>query len=437
MDLRSLALEIEEKVTLVDTGEVPVLAEDFENKSTRSDDDTISQIGGVAVEYSMEFDGLSEIDDIDEGYISRTRDMKASYKGSFASTKSGKKSRGDGPIKLFTRRTAQILDVSEREVPEILVNSPKKALRVNGLRFEKGVDGATQAILVDDTLRSEGIEAWRLDWFDGAFIFDAADTAKVQKQTLAEQGKIFIQNPSSYLPVIALEPTHSRNILDMCSAPGGKTALIAALTAESNVNLIANEPKGRRMQKLKEVLGILGVQDVEFMDHDGRHLPNLLGRETFDRILVDAECSTEAGINFESKEPLKDWNIDRVKRVSILQKQLITAAYDLLEPGGVLVYSTCTLSPEENEGVVSTLLERRSDAVVQPVSFEAEETIRKIKIWQGERYPKEVYDRCLRIFPSDYMEGFFLSRIRKPTGIKEIDESFEDVISIERSAQLK
>lgn len=377
---------------------------------------------------------VDSVDDHD--YTPRTRDIKKDYHRGYVRPKNGgTKGRGEGPLKVFTRRTAQILDVSEREVADILVNPPHKGVRINSLRFDADQDDTTRGQIVKDALSTEGIDVQPLDWFDDAYIFDAADTGKLQQHELTQAGKIFIQNPSSYLPVFALEPAEGHNILDMCSAPGGKTALIAALMADNEAEIIANEPKGRRMQRLKEVLGTLGVNNVVFADHDGKHLPNLFGHNRFDRVLVDAECSTEAGINFESKTPLKGWSIDRVKRVSVLQKQLITAAYDLLLPGGVLVYSTCTLSPEENEGVVTSLLERREDAVVQPVSFDAEKTIRSIKIWQGKRYPKEVYEGAIRVFPHDYMEGFFLSRIRKPTGVKEIDDSFEDVVSIESVAK--
>lgn len=380
-----------------------------------------------------------DIDPVNEqaGYTPKTRELKQNYKRGYTGTGASKGARSESPVKLFTRRTAQILDVSEREVPELLVNSPSKAFRINNLRFDPEMAREARTSLVAETMAAAEVDTWTLDWFDEARIFEASDTATVQSQDIATDGKVFIQNPSSYLPVFALDPAKGRSILDMCSAPGGKAALIASLAAEQgqDIRLYANEPKGRRMQKLKDVLGTLGVVNAELLEHDGKHLPNLLGKGIFDRILVDAECSTEAGINFASRNPLKDWSMERVQRVSVLQKQLVTAAYDMLEPGGVLVYSTCTLSPEENEGVISALTQRRRDAVIQPISFTAEENGKKVKSWQGQRYSSEVYNRCLRIFPNDYMEGFFVARIRKPTGIKDIDDTYEDVVSLEKIAR--
>lgn len=366
----------------------------------------------------------------------RTRDTKSQQgRGGYSRKPSTKMSKGfnESALSVFTRRTAQILDITKDDVATVMVAPEQKAVRTNALQFESVTLEEQKAII------ENGLEAYNIQdlaWFDGAYLFDAADTGAVQAHELTQEGKTFIQNPSSFLPVIALEPASGKSILDMCSAPGGKAALIAAMAKDVvGVEIFANEPKARRAQRMREVFGVLGAESIVSLDMDGRHLPATLGRARFDRILVDAECSTDAGINFESSNPLKDWTVDRVQRMSTLQKQLITSAYDMLQPGGVLVYSTCTLSPEENEEVVASLIGRRKDAIVQPLEFTSEETVRKIKKWNGTQYPSEVSNGIVRIFPSDYMESFSLTRIRKPTGDESIDASYTEPVILEEAIQ--
>jgi len=362
----------------------------------------------------------------------RTRDIKSkSGRGGYSRKPSDKMSKAsnESALSVFTRRTAQILDVTKDEVSEIMVAPSQKAVRANPLQFE-GVSPEEQRSILEDGFEQFNVEA--LPWYEGAYLFDAQDTPNVQSHILTQEGKAFIQNPASFLPVIALEPSSGQRMLDMCSAPGGKATLIAAMSRNvEGAEIYANEPKARRAQRMREVFGMLGASDIISLDQDGRHLPSTLGRARFDRILVDAECSTDSGINFESSNPLKDWTVDRVQRMSTLQKQLVTSAYDMLQPGGILVYSTCTLSPEENEEVVSALLDRRRDAIVQPLEFESEETVRKIKKWNGTQYPDQVSSGVMRIFPNEYMESFCLTRIRKPTGDESIDASYAKPVILE------
>jgi len=209
--------------------------------------------------------------------------------------------------------------------------------------------------------------------------------------------------------------------------------MIASLTGKPT-NLTLNEPKETRVKKLQEVLDIQGVIGAQIISEDGRHLPNQLTNK-FDRVIIDAECSTEAGINFLSKAPLSGWSEEYILGLSVLQKQLISAGYDLLKPGGVLIYSTCTFAPEENEAVIASLLERRSDAVVQPLVFTAEKRIRKIKSWKGKHFPAHISESVLRIYPSDYMEGFFVARIRKPTGQGKLDSKITDQVDLAKLAK--
>lgn len=125
--------------------------------------------------------------------------------------------------------------------------------------------------------------------------------------------------------MLALDVHENMTVLDMCSAPGGKAALVAALSG-IETRIIANEPNDPRMQKLQLVMELLGVKNVSYTQHHGKQLPAVVGKETCDRVLVDAECSTEAEFNFKSKAPLGGWNLDRVTRLMFYKNNLLWPA---------------------------------------------------------------------------------------------------------------
>lgn len=328
----------------------------------------------------------------------------------------------------FLRRVSIILDISEHEVRHILVNPPFKTFRINRLKHKQ------TAGKIVEVFENQNIRIRPLGWYPDAYIFDAEDTAKIQASELAQNGEIFIQNASSFLPVFALQLNKNDEILDMCSAPGGKASMIASIVG-SSANLFMNEPKPGRVSKLQEVVSLQGFDVINITMEDARHMSDMSSKQ-FDKVLIDAECSTEAGTNFLSRYPLEGWSIDKIKELSVLQKQMLTSGYDLLKPGGVLVYATCTFAPEENEAVVSSLLERRPEAIVQPLTFNSERKARKVKSWEGKGISPQVYDRVLRIFPSEYMEGFFLARIRKPSGSDSYDKKLTEPVNLDLVASL-
>jgi 16S rRNA C967 or C1407 C5-methylase (RsmB/RsmF family) len=131
----------------------------------------------------------------------------------------------------------------------------------------------------------------------------------------------------------------------------------------------------------------------------------------FDRVLVDAPCSGTGTIR-KSVKTLLMWNPEMIKRMAALQRKLIVAAYGLLKPGGTLVYSTCSTEPEENEAVVSHLLDS-TDAVLEPFELDINRSP-AITGFEARQYRKEVKD-CLRIWPQDNdTEGFFVARVKRP-----------------------
>ncbi|NOZ82422.1 MAG: NOL1/NOP2/sun family putative RNA methylase [Euryarchaeota archaeon] len=221
-------------------------------------------------------------------------------------------------------------------------------------------------------------------------------------------GVVFIQEAASMLPVVALEVEPGMKVLDVAAAPGGKSTQIAQYMGNRGC-LVANEPRTKRLSVLAANLQRCGVLIARVTQMDGRRFAEF--PERFDRVLLDAPCSN-AGMVRKSYRYLQAWGRRRAKKLSKLQKQLILAAYRALKPGGVLVYSTCTLEPIENEEVVDHLL-RCTDAEVEAVQLPLR-SHPPFEEFEGRSYTSEVR-KCLRIHPQDNdTEGFFVARLRKP-----------------------
>lgn len=178
-------------------------------------------------------------------------------------------------------------------------------------------------------------------------------------------GHYILQSPSSFLPVMTLAPQPNERILDMAAAPGGKTTYIAQLMKNTGV-LVANDLKKDRIKSLNANLHRLGVTNCVVSCNDGRKLPKMYTK--FDRVLLDAPCS---GLGVISRDPsIKVQKTKKdVDKLSHLQKELILAAIDCVDAtsktGGYIVYSTCSVSIEENEWVVDYALRNRYVKLVE------------------------------------------------------------------------
>lgn len=220
-----------------------------------------------------------------------------------------------------------------------------------------------------------------------------------------QTGGFYIQNPSSLIPVEKLIQFMPDNpvMLDMSAAPGGKTTALSEAVHRKGL-IVANEISGSRMKFLNYNLEKYGAWNVQTLSRDGRML-NKLFPETFDGVLLDAPCSNENKI-IKTKEVASAWDNELVDRMQKLQQELIISAYDTLKPGGVLVYSTCTFSIEENESIIEHLLNSQSEAELLDINEGA--------------YPfgmsgNDVLDeKVVRVMPHlmDY-DGFFIGAVRK------------------------
>lgn len=225
-------------------------------------------------------------------------------------------------------------------------------------------------------------------------------------------GYYYIQELSSMLPVIALNTKKGEMVLDLCASPGSKTTQMSACM-ENEGTIIANEINLGRLRILATNLERCGVANAVITKKEGSALCRRLERRKilFDKILVDAPCSGEGTLRSTPKTAIM-WNINTVKQLSNIQKNLVSSVIPLLKQGGTLVYSTCTHSPEENEGTVDFILKNFPEMKIEKTALPVE-CKEGIEHWQDKQYSKEVKHSC-RIYPhvSD-TEGFFVAKFRK------------------------
>ncbi len=212
------------------------------------------------------------------------------------------------------------------------------------------------------------------------------------------------------IPPVVLDPKPHENILDMAAAPGSKTTQICQMMNNKG-SIVANDVNIERIKALRFNIEKLGCLNVATIRSNGVNLPHKKIR--FDKVLLDAPCSSEGTIR-KNWKVLSRWSVGYVKQMSKEQKKLILAAYDVLKPGGVLVYSTCTLSPEENEEVVDFLLAHKEGAYLEKINIRGLKIREGIEEWEGKVYNNEV-KKIARIWPQDNnSEGFIVAKIVKP-----------------------
>ncbi len=224
-------------------------------------------------------------------------------------------------------------------------------------------------------------------------------------------GLIYIQEAASMVPPLVLNPQPGERVLDIAAAPGSKTTQMAAMMNNTGL-VIANDISAQRVRGLVGNVDRMGCLNVVVCRNDGIVLAKRLSGFC-DRVLVDAPCSSE-GTMRKTAEALLRWSVRGIQQFSRVQKGLICAGYQALKPGGVMVYSTCTIAPEENEAVVAYLLQRFPEAQVLPVELPGLVMRPALTEWEGVEFPAAV-GNCRRILPQDNdTEAFFVALVRRP-----------------------
>lgn len=220
-------------------------------------------------------------------------------------------------------------------------------------------------------------------------------------------GYYYVQEAASLIPPLVLDPQPGDRVIDIAASPGSKASQICQLMKNEGI-VVANDVSGLRLAALGINLQRCGALNVITTQMRGEQMKEM----QFDKVLLDAPCSGTGTIR-KSLKTVRMWNPEMIKRIAGMQRKLILAAYQLVAPGGTLVYSTCSTEPEEDEAIVSFLLDN-TDATVEPVELPGLKHGPAVTEFEGTTYRKEV-KHCLRLWPQDNdTEGFFVAKIKKP-----------------------
>ena len=250
----------------------------------------------------------------------------------------------------------------------------------------------------------EHFELKKIPWYNHGYFYEG-ERRDIGNTLEHDLGYIYVQEAASMIPPIVLNPNDNDVVLDVAAAPGSKTTLMSALMKNKGI-IVANDSDFQRVKALSSNIQRTGAKNIVTTNMNGL---NVKGK--FTKILVDAPCSGTGTIR-KSLKTIKMWNPNMIKRLSKLQKKLIEHAFELLTPGGELVYSTCTLEPEEDEGTVSFLLDKFDNAEIEEIKLNIKRS-EPIKEFEGKRFNEEV-GKCLRIWPqNNNTDGFFVAKIKK------------------------
>ena len=260
-------------------------------------------------------------------------------------------------------------------------------------------------------LYDEGVSLAPVPWCPDAYIVNDASVSVMARHPLFDEGRIYRQSLSSMIPAVLLGAIPGDRVLDACAAPGSKATQIAAMM-DNQGEVVAVEVAKPRFFRLRSVCTLLGASSVGCKLCDVRRL-RLPEGVLFDRVLVDAPCSSEGRFRADKVASYAYWSPRKIKEMSYKQKGILLSAARLLKPGGCLVYATCTFAPDENEEVIDWFL-KKSDGmfVLEDAGVPGVPRLPCVERW-GRDVFFPTMRMCLRVKPQHGYTGFFIAKLRK------------------------
>jgi len=296
----------------------------------------------------------------------------------------------------FKNKYEKILGSESEEFFSFCKTKYPKSIWANSLKIKPG--------LLEKILVKKG---WKLEKLFHENAFELENIEKPGQSQEFKEGLFNLQEKASILPAIVLNPNPKNIVLDACAAPGNKTLQLSCLMNGAG-KIVAVEKNFERYKSLCFNIKKFEMENVEAKRMD---LLDAKKKCLFDKILLDAPCSSE-GLVRKDFDALKNWSNKLVRIKSDLQKKLVKKCIELLKPGGTIVYSTCSLSPEEDEEIVDFAL-NGGEVSVEEIGFGGFKTRKGIIEWNGKKYDSEV-SKCARIYPQDNnSQAFFLAKLVK------------------------
>lgn len=254
---------------------------------------------------------------------------------------------------LFEARMKELLKEDYEIYQESFNEKHYSGLRINTLKITK-----------EEFMKISPFELEQIPYIENGFYYNQEE--QPARHPYYHAGLYYIQEPSAMTPASFLPVQPGDKVLDLCAAPGGKSTELAAKLQGKGV-LVSNDISNSRAKALLKNIELFGVQNSIVMSEEPKKMQNYF-EEYFDKILVDAPCSGE-GMFRKAPSMLKNWEEYGVDYYSKIQKEIIISAANMLKPGGSMIYSTCTFSPEEDEGTIAYLLEEFPEfRVVNPLT---------------------------------------------------------------------
>ncbi|HOP31959.1 MAG TPA: RsmB/NOP family class I SAM-dependent RNA methyltransferase [Candidatus Hydrothermia bacterium] len=278
----------------------------------------------------------------------------------------------------------------------------KTAIRINSLKIDR------EHLL--ERLKGKGFKLTPIPFYDDGFVLDNAPM-EVGSTVEHFMGYYYVQGLSSMIPPLLLNPAPGEMVLDIASAPGSKTTQMAQMM-KNRGTIVANDIDVERIKALSNNIDRMGVLNTIIIHEQGCRFGQLFP-DAFDKVLVDAPCSALGTLN-KNTEVVKWWSREKIGKLMSAQKGIILSGFDALRPGGVMVYSTCTVTPEENEYIVNYLLKERLNAEVLDFSLPGITFRDALVTWERFEFAPQIA-KCKRIEPhlNPDFEGFFIALIRK------------------------
>ena len=273
--------------------------------------------------------------------------------------------------------------------------------RLYGLRVN------TKKICVEEFKKICPFEIEPIPWIENGFYYDG-ENVQAAKHPYYFAGLYYLQEPSAMTPANRLPVKPGDKVLDVCAAPGGKATELGAKLKGDGV-LIANDISNSRAKGLLKNIEVFGIGNVLVLSEEPGKLEEYFP-EYFDKILIDAPCSGE-GMFRKDKKMIKAWEEHGPAFFAKIQRSIVTQAARMLKPGGMMLYSTCTFDPEENEGTIEYLMQQYPE-------FE----IKEIRPYEGFACGKpevteskdESFTKTVRIWPHKmHGEGHYVALLQK------------------------